>query len=284
MAKTLIPFLLLFCTFTFAQTEVDSSVFRFQYDKDILSKEFHQERRAALRAQMEPNSVAVFFANPVRTRSNDIDFQYHQDPDFYYLTGLKEPHSLLIIFKNKQAIDSIITNEIIFIQDRNSKREIWDGRRLGKNGVRLVHGFENIWINNEFAGFQIDFSNYSKVYHKEFKNDVRDDELDRGDLYSLIRHFKFKTDGLKNIDGKNLKDMMAGLREVKLEEELVLLRKAINATCLAQIELMKALKPGMTEFQAQAILEYFFKHFGAQYPGFPSILGAGENSCILHYT
>jgi Xaa-Pro aminopeptidase len=275
--------LLVIVTCSFITSNADSTDF-FQYEKDHLTKEFHKDRRAALRAIMEPNSVAVFFSNPVRNRSNDVDFQYHQDPDFYYLTGLKEPNSVLIVFKQEQQIGTNQTNEVVFIQNRDPKREVWDGRRLGKEGVKQVLGFQNIFFNYEFSKTSIDFSKFSKIYHKPFMNDVRDDEEDNGDLFSLIAQFKTKIKALKTADRESLPIFMASLREVKLEEEMVLLKKAINATCLAHIELMKALKPGMTEFQSQALLEYFFKHYGAEYPGFPSILGAGENSCILHYT
>ena len=76
---------------------------------------------------------------------------------------------------------------------------------------------------------------------------------------------------------------MASLRQIKSEEEITLLKKAANITCDAQIELMKALKPGMKEYQSEAIIEYVFKKNGAEHPGFPSILGGGENSCIIHY-
>lgn len=69
---------------------------------DFLSKEWHKERRQKLREQLPPNSVAVFFANAVRNRSNDVDYVYHQDPDFYYLTGYREPHAVLLVFKDKQ--------------------------------------------------------------------------------------------------------------------------------------------------------------------------------------
>jgi Xaa-Pro aminopeptidase len=69
---------------------------------DFLSKEWHKERRQKLREKLPANSVAVFFANAVRNRSNDVDYVYHQDPDFYYLTGYREPNAVLLIFKDKQ--------------------------------------------------------------------------------------------------------------------------------------------------------------------------------------
>ncbi len=71
------------------------------YDVDILSAQFHSDRRQALRNIMEENSVAFIISNPERNRSNDVDFQFHQDPDFFYLTGCIEPNSVLLIFKNE---------------------------------------------------------------------------------------------------------------------------------------------------------------------------------------
>ena len=71
---------------------------------DFLGKAWHKERRANLRASMPANSVAVFFANAVRNRSNDVDYVYHQDPNFFYLTGYREPEAVLLIFKYKQTL------------------------------------------------------------------------------------------------------------------------------------------------------------------------------------
>ena len=75
---------------------------------DYLKPEFHKERREALREKMPTNSVAVFFANPVRNRANDVDYVYHQDPHLYYSTGYKEPHAVLVIFSEEK---SLIKNE-----------------------------------------------------------------------------------------------------------------------------------------------------------------------------
>ena len=68
-------------------------------DTDRLPKEFHQQKRDALRALMPEKSAAVFFANPFRNRSNDVDYQFSQNPNFYYLTGYLEPNAALIILK-----------------------------------------------------------------------------------------------------------------------------------------------------------------------------------------
>ncbi|MGL5890177.1 MAG: aminopeptidase P N-terminal domain-containing protein, partial [Bacteroidia bacterium] len=68
---------------------------KYNYDTDLLTPEFHEGRRNALRALLPDSSVAVFFASPVRNRANDVDYDYHPDPNFYYLTGLREPNAML---------------------------------------------------------------------------------------------------------------------------------------------------------------------------------------------
>jgi Xaa-Pro aminopeptidase len=255
------------------------------YDSDLLTKEFHQNRREAIRKGLPDSSCAVFFANPERQRANDTKFLYHQDPNFYYLTGLNEPNSLLIIFKEPQTFyDTLTTDELIFVQDRNPSQESWTGKLLGTDGVKKQLGFKYVLINDQFADFKIDFEKFYKVYHMELFDDAHDDPNDRGDLASLIKHFKLKTSyKRKNVDGFNLNGLMASLREIKQPEEMILMRKAIDMTCQAHSELMRALEPGMKEYQAQAVAEYIFKKEGSEYVGYPSIVGGGENSCILHY-
>jgi Xaa-Pro aminopeptidase len=254
------------------------------YDTDLLPPSFHKGRREALRKLMPEKSVAVLFANPVRNRSNGVDFEYHQDPNFYYLTGYREPNALVFIFKENIEIDSIETNELIYVQPRNAKRETWDGKRLGIDGVKSKLEFEHAYANTHFADANINFSQFEQVLILPIEDDFRDDKNDRGDLFSLVKHFRQKTSANDvKVDKRKLFDMLASLRQTKLPEEITLLRKAINITCKAQNELMRALEPGMTEYQTEAILEYFFKKEGAEHCGFPSIQGAAENSCVLHY-
>ena len=111
---------------------------------DFLSMDFHKERRDLVREKMPPNSVSVIFANPVRNRANDVDYVYHQDPNYYYLTGYREPHGVLLIFKDKQDGPDVNYDEILFVQPRNELREMWDGRRLGVEGVKSKLKFKSV--------------------------------------------------------------------------------------------------------------------------------------------
>jgi Xaa-Pro aminopeptidase len=255
------------------------------YDADLLTAEFHAERRDKLRALMADNSVAIFLANPVRNRSNDIDFEYHQDPNFYYFTGLNEPHALIMVFKEPTKIDGEKVSEIVFMQERDVDNEVWNGKRYGTKGAKLLLKLDAARENKEFQTIDFDLSQFDAVYVSPKADDIRDESFDSGDLFSLKGKLELK---LEKVQGKikngDLDLFCAELREFKTPEEMVLLTKAIEITCKAQKELMRAINPTMKEFQAEALVEYIFKDAGAEYTGFPSILGSGENSCILHYT
>jgi len=257
-----------------------------EYDNDLLPASFFENNRNELRKLMPKNSVAVLFSNPVRNRSNDVDFQYHQNPNFYYLTGLREPNSVIFIFKEVQQYgNEIITDELIFVQKSNSLDEIWTGKRLGVVGAEKFLGIKKAMPSTDFSIIDLELETFDKVLVGRIPQDVVNN-FAKDDLYSLIQVFNQKTKKCESKLDKNMVEnqFMPKLRQVKKSEELELIKKAIDITCDAQIELMKSLTPHLKEYQTQAIVEYVFKNNGAEYPGFPSIMGSGENSCVLHYT
>ena len=253
------------------------------YDTDLLSPEFHKGRRDALRALMPDSSVAVFFSNPVHTRANDVQFDFHQDPNLYYLTGLREPNSVLLVFKEKRKIDTLFTDEILFVQKRSPKDEVWTGRRLGVDGAKTNLKVNTVMLGQDFISLNIDYSKFTKVLCAALNDDIHDDKYDNSDLFSMVEHFRSKTAKCKNVDAVQLNECMALLRQIKTAEEMELLRKAINISNESHIELMRALDSTWTEYQVQAAIQYGFMKRGAEACGYPSICGAGENSCILHY-
>ena len=320
--------------------------------KDYLSKEFHKGRREAARALMPENSVMVVFAAPTRTFSNDVTYNYHQNPDLYYFTGYKEPNSVLFIFKELQAAtDGQKFNELFFVQKRNALAEQWTGRRLGTEGVKTNLGIINVYNNDELKNFPLDFSKFNSVIFGSFYEDLADDPSDKGDLYDLISFVKQKSNlppdyqnalyrdlgnfknraSVANIDRMKdnfktkmeaneiyrnntlvksivaikdsseiekvktqigeakintlLFDQITGaLREIKTPEEMQLIRKAVEISCIGQNEVMKTVRPDMSELEIQGLHEYVHKKYGAEEVGYGSIVGAGENGCILHYT
>ncbi len=322
--------------------------------RDFLPAGFHKGRRQAVRQMMPPNSVAVFFANPVRNRANDVDYVYHQDPDFYYLTGYREPNSVLLIFSEQQHdAHGNSYDEAIFVQKRDPFAEMWNGRRLGVDGVREKLGFETVFEAKDFLAMDMDYGSFNKVLFFNFLNDYRDSKRNEADLFDLVKHFKEQvnhpadfdpvkqqlytlirsteiensanvaqtlgrylnyytnlqsdeilnsyvnaTDDAKrkelrkkvslltkesNLDVALLGEVMSTLRETKSPEELKLLSKAIAMSAVGQIEVMKAMHPSMSETEVQGMHEFIYKKYGAAHEGYPSIVGAGNNGCILHY-
>lgn len=262
---------------------------------DFLPMDFHQDRREALRTKMPPNSVAVLFSNPVRNRSNDVDYMYHQDPNFYYLTGHREPHSVLLVFKNEQRMNGKTFDEMIFVRGHDALKELYEGERLGIEGAQEKLEMEVAFEGTDFKNYNIDFSKFDKVLFYDFQNDVRDTK-EKGDLYELIAAFKQKVNypdakeltievepDQNNLDTKTLDSLMSELRGIKTSEELDLLRKAVNISALGQVEVMKAMRPGMSELEVQGMHEFIYKKYQAEYEGYPSIVGAGHNGCVLHY-
>ncbi|KXX72147.1 aminopeptidase P family protein [Flammeovirga sp. SJP92] len=337
----LIPFFIL-CYTSFAQ-------YKFA-PKDYTSKNFHQSRRDGLRAKMPDKSVAVFFANPIRNRANDVNYIYHQDPDFFYLTGYREPNAVLFLFKEPYTLeDGSVCNELIYVQPKDDYEELWNGARLGVEGVSEQLGLQKVRSVEDFRKIEIDFMGFEHVLTFDPPRDLRDNIYDPYELSDLIKIFKRKaqypsylnpaTEHLYNlmrgttlqnqsnvaqIIGSELVDaavlrldqniisyltastpeqrvavgqnlattnieimvldsLMKDLRQIKQEEEIKLLQKAVFISCVGQKEVMKAIKPGMSETEIQGIHEFVYKKYGAEYEGYPSIVGAGENACMLHY-
>lgn len=313
---------------------------------------FHQSRRDALREKLPSNSVAVIFANPTRNRANDVDYVYHQDPNFFYLTGWREPQSVLLVYSSVQQDDKGTFKDKIYIQERDPSAEQWNGYRLGVAGAQKM-GFDRVALRSDFVQNPPSFDAFDEVLIVDFQDDERDLAGDPYDLYQLKKTFKKAINFPANFnrvqyqiqqairtaepedftrlqnyvewqigrnaslledpiikdfmaletlevpadlkmksafvlkdyifDVENLEQIMGDLREVKTPFELKQLKRAIEISAIGQVEVMKALHPGMSEREVQGIHEYVFKKYGAAYEGYPSIVGAGNNACVLHY-
>ncbi len=256
-----------------------------EYPNDYLSPEFHAGRRAAFREAMPKKAVAVFFAAQARVRSNDVDFQYSQNKNFYYFTGLEEPNAVLLLFKDPVTIEGATGTEFIYVQNRDPFQEMWTGKILGAEGVKNKYKIANVFTNNQFTTASFNLSGIDSVFTMFRNEDIfskykrNPDPLSRmaGIVDSII------TAQQKPIASRSTQIIMTALRGRKQPEEIALLEKAAAFSVQGHNEVIRAAKPGMTEYQAQAIMEYFFKKNGSEYPGYPSINGSAENACVLHY-
>ena len=317
---------------------------------DFLSPAFHRQRRELLRAQLPPHSVAVVFAAPVRNRANDVDFVYHQNPDFHYLTGYEEPDAVLLLFAEPRTVSGQPgVTEALFTQPRNPAREQWTGRRLGAAGTKTQLALQYTADDTDFAASGLQWADFDKILFDNLPTDTRDDARNPADLHNLVATFRqqaglptdYNSDvnalrndlrryGLVNargiisylnsqvkenaalgadplirdylaattdaarkaaieahppgrLDDTLLGDKIGNLRAVKTPEELALLRRAVRISAQGQREVLKLLRPDMGEMDVQGLHEYVYRRYGAEFQGYPSIVGGGANGCILHY-
>ena len=258
---------------------------------DDLGPEFHKKKRQEFRSLMPANSVAFIFTSPIMKRSNDTDYMYHQDPNFYYLTGWREPHGVLVIFKDDQFDSDGSYNEIMYVRERNEYREMWDGRRLGIKGAKKM-SFDRVKLRSEFIENTIPIENLSNILNTNIRDDVRDFKDDKYDLFDIQNKFqeivsKKESDILGDLNkqffSSSINQIMSKLRQTKDPLEIELLTKAIRISALAQIEVMRAIHNDMTEREVQGIHEFIYRKYGAAHEGYNSIVGAGGNACVLHY-
>jgi Xaa-Pro aminopeptidase len=252
---------------------------------DELTADFFKTNRKRLRDTMPDSSVFILFAAPRKSKANDIDFKYHQDPDFYYFTGVKEPNALILILKDSATIDGVRTNEILFVETKDSKKEQWTGRMLGIEGAMETSGVAVVQPNETFKTLALPFTQLNHVLYNQHQNIERDDHEHPGDLMSMSKHFHAKMEraGIepKMHEGE---DLCAYLRQHKAPEEIKMLQQAMDITCEAQKAAMHAIAPGMTEYQIEALIAFTFRNNGAEGEAFPSIVASGENGAIMHYT
>ncbi len=223
-----------------------------RYESDYPSADFHRGRRQAVMDALPGGSVAVMVGGVQKGASLDDLQSFVQDPDLYYLTGTEEPGSSLLLAPGGVDLDGRTVHEVLFVPPRDAAEEIWLGRRFGAERAQRVLGVE----------LAVDNDRFDEIVGR-LVSDPATAVLTTGDA--------------------TLRRILDGLRVVKTDEELRLLRHAIDITADAQREVLGSVEPGWTEYQIEALVEYTFAREGAERPGFPSIVASGENGVLLHY-
>jgi len=272
VARVLVSFIIVVCLFTLVLAQ----------DLAIPPEEFAR-RRAAVLEQMPDNSVAIFHAALLKTRSNDVEYEYRQNSNLFYLTGTTDQNVALVLVKGGVDIDSVKSSEVLFVPRGNSRMVSVLGKTISMERAKNELGFEVVKGYGDFGKLVAKFLTGRKEllysFPVEFLYDAVSDQR-----YFIAqkakKFFKAKFDGLKV---KSPNKILSVLRQIKSPAELRLLQKAIDITGEAHLAAMRASKPEMYEYQLEAIIEYVFKFSGAEYPAFPSIVGSGPNSTILHH-
>lgn len=234
----------------------------------------YAKRRAAL-ARAIGDGVAVIPAAALRIRNRDTEYEFRQNSDFYYLTGFNEPDAVLVIAPHREKPAALFT------LPRDRSKEIWTGKRHGIEGA-----VEEFKLDEAFDLAELDerLPDYLAGANTLFYEVGLDEAFDRRMMQALEgarSRARRKTVAPAAI--RNLTDVLHELRLIKSPEEVALMRRAGEITRLGHIAGMRATRPGLPEYELEAIIEYTYRKNGAQDVAYPSIVAGGANATILHY-
>src|SRR5215216_1721263 len=234
-----------------------------------------RRRLEELMRRMAPKSVAFDPGRHDTRRSNDTHYRFRQDSDFFYLTGFEEPDALAVI---KPEAEKKYT---LFVRPRDPEREIWDGRRAGVEGAKSEFGAEESFPIAEFESKLAEFLDGTDVLYYRLGMD--------GDLDDTIVK---EISRMRSLNRKPIHPpqtiidpatIIHEMRVVKSPEEIEIMQAAADIAAEAHCEAMKAVRPGMQEYQVEALIEQVFRRHGASGPAYTSIVGGGPNATVLHY-
>ncbi len=240
---------------------------------------YQDHRRRFLKLLSEEGVAAIIPTATEKTRNHDCHYKFRPDSDFWYLTGFAEPESVLVLLPNADGDGP--AQSILFLRERNKAMEIWDGKRLGVEaapkalGVDAAYPIGDLW--NELPKLLKGFAQIM------VRTGVED---------SFDRRFQEMCSGLRARARRGVEPPIAildpapWLHELRLHKtpgEIEHMRKAAAITAEAHIAAMAQAKPGGTEYEIDALLDYTFRKNGSTGQAYNSIVAGGANACILHY-
>jgi Xaa-Pro aminopeptidase len=234
------------------------------------------ERRAELVRRMGSRTAAVLPAAPLAIRNNDVEHEYRQDSDLYYLTGLDEPESVLVL-----APEHATQKVVLFVRPRDPERETWDGPRIGVDGAVADFGADAAFPIAELAQRLPEYLEGHERLVYRLGRDRKFDDL----LLSALEATRVKTRRGGRAP-QSLLDPAPFVHEMRLRKdghEVATMKRAAEITREAHLMAMRAAVPGRYEYEVEAILSEVFRRNGSERPAYGSIVGAGKNATVLHY-
>jgi Xaa-Pro aminopeptidase len=243
-------------------------------------KEF-TDRRATFFSLMPENSVAIFSAAKEVTRSNDTEYAFCQDKNFYYLTGYNEPDAILVLIKSDNE-DIINRQSVLFNREKDPLQEIWHGRRVGQVLAVEQYGVDQCFSLEEIDQYLPDYiADKKQLLFCQGKNKAFD-----GQVYFWLSSVKAQSRlGIKAptqlVDCSTIIEEM---RLIKSAGELDVMRRVNVISGAAHLRAMQQSAVGKFEYQLEAEILHEFSSNGARHPAYGTIVAGGDNGNILHYT
>lgn len=236
-------------------------------------------RREKLAASLSDNSIAVLFSGSAKNCSSDEKFNFVVNKNFFYLTGIDQEDSILLIEKLSGEI-----KQFLFILPYDEVKEKWYGIRLKDNEARAKSGIENVLFHDSFLpklelliSKQLDLSSNCTLYLD------LEDELKIGNKLSTQDFAEKIKNKFNDVKVENIYHTIIKFRMVKSHAEIQELKEAIRITNIGLNALLNELAPNKMEYQLAALFEYKIRDASNCKTSFPTIAAAGKNATILHY-
>jgi len=244
-------------------------------------------RREKLMQLLTPETVLILWSAPERVYSGDVNYPYRQDSNFYYLTGIEQPESILVILPGNKT-----KKEFLFIRPRDAVREHWEGHSLSAEEATQLSGISTVYQTKDFELF-IDALLSGKPFERDspvapseydaFVNAVKDNKAQVATVPASSPNVTKLRERFSGIQQRDVAQLFARLRGIKSDYEQKMLIESARISAEAHREGMKVARPNVWEYQVQAAMEYVFKRDGAIGWGYPSIIASGPNATTLHY-
>jgi Xaa-Pro aminopeptidase len=235
------------------------------------------ENRNRLQQLMLPNSMAILLSNDEMPRSGDQNYDFHQQPDLFHLTGIGQEKTILLFFPDSP---NPMYREALFIRRTNEHIQVWEGHKHSIEEAKTISGIQNIYWIDTFEDILPSLMVYAdNVY-------INTNENDRAMVvvpYSDLRFAKTLREHYPAHTFKRLAPLMQQLRAVKQPEEIRLTQRAIDITREAFIKVLNFVKPGVMEYEVEAEIIGEFIRNRATGHAYSPIIASGANANILHY-
>jgi Xaa-Pro aminopeptidase len=233
------------------------------------------DRRKNLMAKL-PGGVAVIPSAPVAIRNNDVEHEYRQDSDFYYLTGFAEQESVLVL-----ATKHPDHGAVLFVRPRDPEREVWDGARAGVDGAVSDFGVDAAFPISELAQRLPDYlQNHDQLLYRLGKDRAFDEKMLAALDATRARSRRAITWPTQIVDPASIVHEM---RLFKSKEEVATMQRAAAITRDGHLAAMQLARPGRYEYEVEAALRQVFRKNGSERPAYAPIVGSGPNATVLHY-
>ena len=241
---------------------------------------FHERRARLMRETGGDGAVVLFGYRDADVAASVITF--HQNENFYYLTGWNEPNAMLLLVPkaSRPGATAEIEKEILFIPAHDFREEKWTGPKLGPEDAEASErtGFSTVKPTTLFQSELLQaLRTFPKVYVELTPQPESGEDYFQAEVVSNLR----KMAPLANLS--DVRPHVERLRAVKSPGEISLLRKAVAASIEGHFAAMKTVRPGVWEYETAALMEYEFRRRGCEWPAYPPIVGSGFFSTVLHY-